>query len=347
MFEFSIALKYLIPKKKSLSTALISVMSVFVISLVIWLVLVFLSVTAGIEKNWLQKLTSLHAPIRISPTGAYYQSYFYQIDTFTAASGYTHKTIGEKKDAFFSDPYSSSIDAEIPSYIPLPDRKSDGNLKDPVKEIYALLSELQKEIPHLKFQDYEISGALMRLSLQQSNAYLSQMTYLLSIPDENPNFPSLLVPVDGEPMHFNTPPTTEPNYAHFVKDKLQLPNLEGAIPVILPKNYKDSGAKLQDKGTLSYVAPAITSVQEQKIPFQVVGFYDPGIMAVGNKCILVPQEITRDIYRATQTFSPDGTPTNGIFVWLDSLSQTDVVQEKIAKAIETKGIISLLERDHL
>ncbi|HAB98569.1 MAG TPA: hypothetical protein DCE71_01950 [Parachlamydiales bacterium] len=70
MFEWQIALKYLIPKRKSLSTALISMMSVFVISLVVWLVLVFLSVTKGIEQNWLNKLTSLYAPLRISPTDA-------------------------------------------------------------------------------------------------------------------------------------------------------------------------------------------------------------------------------------------------------------------------------------
>ena len=61
-------------------------MSVLVISLVVWLVLVFLSVTAGIERNWLQKLTALHAPIRLSPTEEYYGSYFYQIDAVSAAS---------------------------------------------------------------------------------------------------------------------------------------------------------------------------------------------------------------------------------------------------------------------
>ena len=61
-------------------------MSVFVISLVVWLVLVFLSITSGIEKNWLSKLTSLHAPIRISPTEEYYQSYYYNIDSISSKS---------------------------------------------------------------------------------------------------------------------------------------------------------------------------------------------------------------------------------------------------------------------
>ena len=68
MFEFSVIRKYLIPQKKQLSVALIASMSVGVIALVVWLVLIFLSVTEGIEKNWLEKLTSLNAPLRINPT---------------------------------------------------------------------------------------------------------------------------------------------------------------------------------------------------------------------------------------------------------------------------------------
>ncbi len=340
MFELSIALKYLIPKKKSLSTALISLMSVVVISLVIWLVLIFLSVTAGIEKNWLQKLTSLHAPIRITPTKTYYDSYFYQIDTLTASSGYTAKTIGEKKDAFLSDPYSPLVDAELPTYIPSPEKTLSGTLKDPVKELFSLLEDLQKEIPQLKFQDYEITGALMRISLQQSNAFLSQMTYLLSIPTENPNIGSLLIPTDQGSIHLDSPPSTPPSYAYFVNQKLYLPEMKETVSAILPKSYKDSGAKLLDRGTLSYMTSTLTSFQEQKIPFQVVGFYDPGIMAIGNKCILIPQEVTRDIYTATQTFSPDGTPTNGVFVWLENLSETHRVQEKILRKIQDKGLSS-------
>ena len=104
MFELTIAFRYLIPRKKSLSTALVSLLSVIVISLVVWLVLVFLSITTGIERNWLQKLTSLHAPLRLTPTDYYYNSYYYHADGVSAASDYTLKTIGEKADAPQSDP---------------------------------------------------------------------------------------------------------------------------------------------------------------------------------------------------------------------------------------------------
>lgn len=340
MFELRIALQYLLPRKRSLSSALISIMSAGVISLVVWLVLVFLSVTGGIEKNWLQKLTSMHAPVRISPTEAYYNSYFYQIDAFALASNYTYKTIGEKEENKKSDPYSVDDDPEPPAYLPLADRTSDGSLKDPVKEVFFALASIKKEIPSLAFQDYEIGGALMRLGLKNSASSLSQMAYLLSIPDENPTLRSLLLEEPDSPLDFAENPENPPPYAYFVKGKLKLPRFEQETPAIIPKNYKENGAQVGDRGTFSFAAFSAVSMQEQKIPFRVVGFYDPGIMAVGNKCILVPKEITRDIYAATQTFSPDGTPTNGIFVWTNTLSQAKEIESRITEKLKAAGVAS-------
>ena len=51
MYELFTALKYLIPKKRAISTSVISLVAFIVISLVVWLVLIFLSVTAGLEQN--------------------------------------------------------------------------------------------------------------------------------------------------------------------------------------------------------------------------------------------------------------------------------------------------------
>jgi lipoprotein-releasing system permease protein len=339
VFELKIALKYLLPKKKSLSSALISLMSVVVISLVVWLVLVFLSVTSGIEKNWVKKLTAMHAPVRISPTSEYYNSYYYQVDALSAASNYTYKTIGEKEESPFSDPYSPEIDPEVPYYIPSADKNESGELKDPVKGAFTTLKQIQEEMPDLAFQDYEIGGALMRLSLKNSSSSLSQMAFLLSIPDQNPHLRSLLIPASPDtPLDFKEEPPLPIPYAHFVDGELKLPNLSSdLVPVIIPKNYKENGVQIGDRGTFSYSSFSAVSMQEQKIPFAVVGFYDPGIMAVGNKCFLVPKEITRNIHASTQTFSPDGTPTNGIFVWTDHLSQADAIAEKIEKTLEAAG----------
>lgn len=327
MFELQVALKYLIPRKKSLSTTLISAVSVFVISLVIWLVLVFLSVLSGIEKNWLYKLTALHAPIRISPTEEYYNSYYYQIDSIASASNYTLKTIGEKAANTLTDPYAEEIDAEVPFFWSKPDLLNNGALKDPVK---LAMKELSSK--GLVYQDYEIGGALLRLALNSSSAstsYLSQMSYLLSISDQNPGLHSLILPTDTPPSHF---------YAYFVNEKLHLPDLKNEMPIFLPKSYKENGASVGSAGTLNYVVPTAGSSQEQKIPVRVVGFYDPGILAVGNKCILVPSCVTRAIATSTQTFSPDGTPTNGIFVWIQDLKNAKAIQSQIIKDFEKAEI---------
>lgn len=301
MFELKVALKYLVPKAKSLSTALISLMSVAVISLVVWLVLVFLSVTAGIEKNWLTKLTSLYAPLRISPTDQYYRSYFYQIDGLASASNYTLKTIGEKAEAHSSDPYTSD-DMEYPW---IKDLDGAGRLKDPVKLAMHELDQMG-----LTHQDYEISGALLKLELNREGrtSYLSQMSYLLSYSDKNPNLSKLMTGTFSE---------------------------DG---VILPKSYKDSGVKLGDRGTLSYSIPSAASSQEQRIPIRVTGFYDPGFLSLGNRALIVSNSITRLIYASAQTTSSDGAPTNGIFVWPKELNEVPGLQREIAERFEKAGI---------
>jgi lipoprotein-releasing system permease protein len=274
-------------------------MSVLVISLVIWLVLIFLSVTSGIERNWLTKLTSLHAPIRISPTDAYYKSYYYQIDALCAASQYCPKTIGEKAIADISDPYSPDIDAELPKHL------SAKESVDPVKIAYEELKALG-----LTFQDYEISAALLKLN--KKGGVLSQMSYLISIPDKNPNLSNLLIEKSQE--------------------------IPSQTAVLLPKNYKDMGIQVGDSGSLNYTAAGAFSVQEHKIPIKVQGFYDPGLVSVGNKSVMVPANITRTIQASNQTFSPDGTPTNGIFVWFDRFEDAPLIKEKIIGQFEKSGI---------
>ena len=334
MFELTVALRYLLPRKRSLSTALVSLLSVGVIALVVWLVLVFLSVTTGIEKNWLSKLTSLYAPVRITPTERYYDSYYYRIDALASASGFGIKTIGEKAQAPVSDPYSENEDRELPPYLSTADRKSDGQLIDPVKELYAALSPLT-------FQDYEIAGALLKLSVERpiegGAATLSQMSYLLSLTEKNPRLASLLLePTQEEAakhhvqIHFDKAPDKLPAWAIEVGGHLVLPDLgPGLYPVLLPKNYRDLGVKLFTRGTLTFAGASAASSQEQRLNVQVVGFYDPGLFSLGGRCIIAPSSATRIIHSTSQTFSPDGTPTNGLLVWGSSASD---VESRLQKA---------------
>lgn len=184
MFEFSVASKYLLPRRRQLSVSIISLISVLVISLVVWLIVVFFSVTEGLEKNWIHKLTALTAPVRITPTEAYYHSYYYQIDSMSDQSGYGYKTIREKKESSLSDPYDPTYDAEIPSYWPDADRDDKGSLKDLVKLAYSSIDEI-KGVPGIQTQDFELTITNIRLnllrdlySLSASNgSALSHLTY--------------------------------------------------------------------------------------------------------------------------------------------------------------------------
>ncbi len=302
--------------------------SVIVISLVVWLVLVFLSVTSGIEKNWLTKLTTLHAPLRISPTEAYYHSYYYQIDSISSQSNYTPKTIAEKASSLSSDPYSAETDIEIPSYWPEKKINTEGRFLDPVKEAVKQLDLLKNKSKFI-YQDYEIAGALLKLEVEHEGrtSFLSQMSYLLSLSDQNPHLADLLLPPGDE----------IPYAARIVEGKILLP-AGSDTPILLSKNYKDSKVQIGARGTLSYSAPTAATSQEQRIPVRVAGFYDPGLLSFGNRCLIVPSEVTHAIHASSQTFSPDGTPTNGIFIWPQEDQSIDELKLVIANQLKNAGI---------
>lgn len=529
MFELSVALKYLIPQRKQLSVTLIATMSVGVISLVVWLVLVFLSVTEGMEKNWLKKLTDLNAPVKITPTQAYYNSYYYHVDEISDSSGYQQKTIGEKAGSPVSDPYDPELDVEPPRHWATKDLDQDGSLKDPVKIAYSVLDQLQKTQKITSFLDFEMSGALLKLQLLRSNAplfssrgrdtvnFLTQVSYLTSFPSCNPSLPSLVAPpskedinhllylagheleghkaeaepliqstdsevftkqllailenidilslqtsspfwtiphnllpkagefsamsfkrgkdlsqiiittsdqatpsssydkeigklqikegeisfigpsgihpvlsstpilsqeplrfeVKGKPrlennqilvvdlkttlhgqtlqgsiqwhslqvdqctpkVSFTSAPAIHPMWMHSLENRAILPsNDKMEYGILLPKGFQDNGVLIGDRGYLSYNASTASSMQEQRLAIFVSGFYDPGIMSVGNKCILTPKEITRAINTASASHYFDKIALNGIQVWFANLSQADEIKKQIEKEFKIQGI---------
>jgi lipoprotein-releasing system permease protein len=539
MFELFVAKKYLIPKRKQLSVSLIALMSIAVISLVVWLVLIFLSVTVGIEQNWLKKLTSLNAPIKIVPTHYYYNSYYHHIDTLSAASSYTHKSLKEKRLAEQTNPYNAEEDEAIPSFWPSPDLNADGSLKDPVKIAFQCFQTLKENHPELVAQDYEITGALMKLRLirptsslpyhPNEQSFLTQMTYVASFSNESPFLHSLLLPpsvedvhhllylssltlddttlelpqsaeqadalllrkrlatlfdhlhhltihpsshhlelnkdffpegrslqvaayrnqskithflipaklsktfsrnehissqhllygtlekkqdhlyftssqhhslqVDSIPLyvdepielqatidqdtlksahslqdvqlqcsttlqniqvtgklpwssinlsdvaisqHFDTSPTHIPVWPYFVQNTCLLPQTDATAhhdhSVLLPKYFRDSGVRIGDKGFLSYSVATASSMQEQRLPIYVAGFYDPGVMAVGAKCILMETEAVHNIATSSNSFSLDQNMTSGIQVWFKDLNQTQSIAEQLQVLFKKEGI---------
>ncbi len=192
MTFLSLALKYLIPRRQRLSVAIISLLSVGVISLVVWLIVVFLSVTEGIEKGWLAKLTTLHAPLRLTPTEEYYQSYYYQVDALSHQSDYHHKTIAEKRQSG-APSYNEDEDGPLPSRFPKPDLQ----VNDPVQGLFTVLEKFKKS-DGIVYQDFEISSALLKLQRfdpkTRQLSYLTQASYLTTPPSHNPQFTKLLIP---------------------------------------------------------------------------------------------------------------------------------------------------------
>lgn len=306
MFEFSVIRKYLIPRRKNLSVALIGSLSIGVITLVVWLVLVFLSVTDGIERSWLGKLTTLHAPIRITPTPAYFASYYYRIDEVASASAYALRSIGEKAVAAKSDPYDPQVDVATGLK---PDLLPDGKLRDPVKIAYKILQEKK-----LKFQEFELTGALLRLELKrpQGTSFLTQVSYLTTLADQNPHLSSILLPESA-------------------------PALEGK-EIWLAKSFQSSGVRLGDRGYLSYQAATVSGIQEQRMPVYVKGFYDPGVMAIGAKAILTPGDVIRTINTSSPLEHFDKAQSNGLQVWIKDIDQAIAIKQELQKAFTQAGI---------
>lgn len=517
IFEFSIARKYLVPRKRQLSMSLIALMSVVVISLVVWLVLVFLSVTYGIEKSWLTKLTSFNSPVRITPTEAYYNSYYYQVDAISHSSEFQLKSIGEKLVATLTDPHGDE-DMEIPSLWPQKICNGDGSVKDLIKEAFHAVRQLS-----LTAQDYEVAGAVLKLVMTPSHSqesgrrYLTQASYVSSFCEKSPKLSLLIDPprvedlnqlfhlahappggwrkngagrvkkgasVDpiylqsllshvsikkmqnsssqwqslalimpdgvefdatafmqnGEISHFLLPlkrgknmgklvkhggcfhfceetggqhynldldtplfidglfsmevklsptdpglveslqdlwfhvhsnlqgcplegrvpwegleithadanfrfekePTLPPPWPYVVKSEVRLPpSSEHAI--LLPTSFQNQAVKIGDSGYFSYGAATTSSMQEQRIPVYVAGFYDPGVMAIGARCILASTHVVRAINTSSSCLGLDPNIINGIQVYLEDLSQAKEVKRRLVEAFDRAGLLPYFE----
>lgn len=304
-FELSILRKYLIPRRRQLSSTLIAFVSLAVISAIVWLVLLFLSVTEGIEKTWLKKLTSLQAPIRVTPTNNYFNSHHYLIDTISHKAGYTVRSLSEKIKQPGALLYDPEVDETPPAHWVLSDKK------DPASLASALIQGMKKEQRDLEYAPFEMSGAILKIQLQ-SQAFLTQATYLSSFPENVSYVRTLLLP----------------GY------RLQ----EGGI--FAPKGLYDSGARIGDRGWIQYSATTAGALQEMRLPVVIAGFYDPGVLAVGNKCILTSENIVHLIRTASPVEHFDKTAAMGFGIWHTDLTKTKKLAQDLEKHFKEAGIDS-------
>lgn len=309
MFELSVARAYLIPRVRQLSVSLISLISVFVIATVVWLSIVFFSAQEGIERRWTEKLIALTAPLRITPTDAYYTSYYYQIDSQSARSHYAYKSIREKAQGKLLDPYDPLQDAALPPDFP----KKTVN-QDLVKGVQAILNGIQG----VRYDIFDTAYANVKIYLEREGALrqISQGCYLVSLDKNNPYLPKSLVDITVEKL--NTLPTTE------------------EAPILLPKSFRESGVVIGDRGKVSYQGLGITAMQEQHKSVFVAGFYDPGIIPIGGKIVLAPADLVAQIHDST-VVEERALPT-GFNVHVDDLTDVRKIKEELLHA---------LDREHL
>ncbi len=523
-FELTVALKYLIPKWRQLSVSIISLISVCVISLVVWLVILFLSVTEGIEKKWVEELVALNAPLRMTPTEAYYGSYYYQIDGVSLDSNYTTKTIGEKLVASLTEPYDERMDRELSSDFPTADRYEDGRLKDLVKDAYEAVQALPYK--GIRAQEYEVTYGNLRLQIVRDGdvsegrqSLLSQVSYIASHDEENARINKMVIPpsasdfnnllraisqnyyvpeegdapvqeapitlqehlkgffenleikqiqtanqgcvlsaalfpkegklkalavvrhhqiakiiipktveeitslerklnnfghqteevallFDDGQMHISSPIRVNSNVqilldekipftAKLVQESLEnIPSLDALMfqvdgfvqnvpisgqtsfknleitsalshvetepfwvyknedgtshipsntanatlgePLLVAKNFKKNDVRLGDRGYLAYYAMTGSSLQEQRIPVYVAGFYDPGMIPAGSKLIFVDSKVAA-ILRSNSTVN-DPMLGNGVNIWLNNLKEATLAKDELIKSLKARGI---------
>ncbi|NGX42910.1 MAG: Lipoprotein-releasing system transmembrane protein LolE [Chlamydiae bacterium] len=363
MFELSVALKYLIPRWRQLSVSIISVISIIVIALVVWLIVVFFSVTHGLEKNWINKLIALTAPVRVTPTKEYYNSYYYLSDSISANANYTLKSIGEKLASPTANAYDPDFDEEVPGQWQSPDLDAGGNVKDLVKLAFNSLKNLDS-IPELEAREYEMTVTNLHLQLlrekapseapeaEQDPMYISQAVYLGSYDAGNPNLPNSMLPATkGDVQNLMAmAPSDSHSLFKEISDQDDSPvwlfdsSMPASLPsepeigdaILLPKPFQDSGVLIGDRGYFSYQTPTATSIQEQRVPIFVAGFYDPGIIPFGGKIVLANQHLTsmiRSAYPQEET-----ALSNGINVRFARLDDAELVKEKLQKAFLDAGI---------
>lgn len=537
MYELSVACKYLIPRWRQLSVSIISLVSMLVIALVVWLIVVFFSVKDGLESSWVDKLIALTAPVRVTPTEKYYRSHYYLADSVSAASDYTLKSIGEKLHIAVADPYNPEVDEELPSSWPAPVLDEHGTSIDLVKKV----ADAFHAIPGLrapKISDYEMSVANVRLRLLRSGAksdislgppgqtqqFMEQASYVgsfdadskaiasalapisaddynnllhmqavssdnvqeeapdavhrlesaplrerlqayfsaitvseLRTPPQGWRLPNALWPTDGQfaglgvlrngnivrvilpttkesaaqlarqlldhniltapvELFFNqreltvkrgdqaeeatvsaqpplylagnstlTATLIEPSLAQAAKPadirfhvsvKVQGTTLQGnvslgtlevaqasprhdgmalfAVPnqsqtgivmpssalfgesILLPRSFRDGGALVGDTGFISYYSPTPSTVQEQRVPVYVAGFYDPGIIPIGGKYVLTSHALIATI-RSSQN-QDDAHHSNGLNLRFDNIEEAPRVKEALSAALAAEGL---------
>lgn len=330
--EFLVAFKYLIPRKRNLSSSLISLLSIGIIALVVWLSVVFISVIHGLEQRWTRDLAALHAPISIVPSEEYYQSYYYHIDGYSGFSQYAAKSIGEKLLAEKTDPYDREIDFDLPSAFPKPDLNTNGVLKDPVKQAMKVLGPLLSE-RQAALWEFNEGMCFLRMQEPTSKFDPRTLTQFIAYTEDSPYFGHVL-PYEGVDYTSEVLSLFNASPSGWREDFARIREEYRGESVVLPIQYRQAGYCVGDQGYLS-----VFSVQdntEVQYPFRVIGFYEPGLSPLGGKTIFIDHDFAMRVLS-------EGGGTNGWHVFFHNIKQIQSVKAEIIKQLHSAEIASYWE----
>ncbi len=116
---------------------------------------------------------------------------------------------------------------------------------------------------------------------------------------------------------------------------------DGETGVYLAKNYKENGVMVGDRGYLSYTSHTGSAVQEQRLPIAVAGFYDPGILSVGNRCIFAPAFVPELLNKSSSSFHLDKRESNGILVWMEDIDWVKQLKAELERRFQELGIAAM------
>jgi ABC-type lipoprotein release transport system permease subunit len=262
VFELSLLSSYIRPQKGRWSNSLLALLATGVIALVVWLVIVFFSVTEGLEQGWVGRLTTLHGQVRITPSAGYFWAYGTQVQSWSEKTNWRGVSIPRQWRQPVGDPYDANLDGELPPEL---EQRRDWPGAFPVESLQEALKQAGLTEQALPFQ-----ASLGVLQLQGAAASWTQPVVAAAWEPRHPSLSKLLLEEEAQIRAL----MEQPSYGHW--------------PLILPRAFRDAGAQIGDRGTMTYSALGGGGVQERKLLVRLVGFYDAGVMPVGGRIGFVP-----------------------------------------------------------
>lgn len=283
MFELSVAIKYLTPRWRQLSVSIISLISILVIALVVWLVVVFFSVTNGLTNSWIDKMIALTAPVRVTPTEEYYRSYYHNIDGVSAQADYQTKSLRDKYSYEGGNPYDPTVDEALPSDWNTPVLDANGQPMDLVKEVFASVRHLGSRFHYPSASVFEVGTGQLRLFIDKGGrSVIEQTVYLGSYDSENKLLMQSILPIKQE------------DYANIHRSAFRSHDDSLATNYLEKSEDFSRAATLKSAQLPNALLYLPNTLFENPTTFKAIGLYKDAVLT---KILIPTDEASKDVIR--------------------------------------------------